>query len=314
MACVSAGISTICLYNTHDPDKPKHEHKGTVNMWHALAASTFGTNIRLRLRSDPATWQDDVIDSMRLLAAVSRPELVQRLMALDICVSDAQDTAAVHSLAALRHLRLSSDVGMAMDLFEPEPGVGPPPCQLYNLRSLQLHGICAEAFFTPGVDASLHQLRSLCLRDCHWDDAEADVRELPDELLRLASLERLELIGLVFFVPDMRGLPALRTLVLSAGAMMHADVAIEPGAPWTLLPFAGAAGLTQLTLDRIPVVKAEIADAIERLPHLKQLHLDFWRSEEAAYWAATLQRRLQGRCSFRPASGILIADWAGNNW
>ena len=242
---------------------------------------------------------------MRLLSAPSRTELVQRLTALDVCVWEADNVAAVYSLAALRHLRLWSAVkNTALEMFAIEPGAQPPPCQLSELRTLQLHDIWPEAFFIPGVGASLQQLRSVCLCDCLFEEHMPDV---PDELLRLPSLERLELIRLpLLCLPDMRELPALRTLVVSDGPMLRSDFA-----PMGL--FGRATALTHLSLHDTPVEDEEVADAIERMPHLKELRLDFWGNEGVAFWAATLQRRLQGRCSVRPASKHSLLDWAGDD-
>jgi hypothetical protein len=300
-----ADISAICLHGTHDPDKPEQEHLGTTMTWHALVASTSGTGIRLRLHIGPAAWRHTPTESTRLLAAVSRPELVRRLTALDIYVSNARDVAAVHSLAALRHLRLWSNTGGGLELFAAAPGAQPqpPPCQLSRLRSLQLHDTWPEAFFTPGVDANLQQLRSVCLCDCRMEGDAEGFPQFPPEALRLPSLERLELVRLLLDeLPDMRRLPALHTLVISDAPELcyytpHMSV------------LGGATGLTQLSLHNTSVTEKEAADIIiEDMPHLKELRLDFWGRPEAAYWAATLQRRLQGRCNVQQASEHLVPD------
>ena len=277
-------------------------------MWHALVASTLGTDIRLRLRSEPAAWCHAPQLAMRLLAAVCRPELVQRLAALDICVSSAHDIAAVHSLAALQHLRLWSHDGTGLEMLAVAPGAGPPPCQLSRLRSLYLHDIWLEAFFTPGVNASLQQLRSVCLSECRMDGDDIGFPNFPHEALQLPSLEHLELIRLLLHdMPDMRRLPALQTLVVCDAPQMHYWQA-------SMGVLGCATGLTQLSLHNTSVTEEEAADAIEELPHLKELRLDFWRSEEGAFWAATLQRRLQGRCNVHQASEHLVPDWVGDDW
>lgn len=242
---VSAGITAVCFHGVHDPDKPDEEQLGIITLWHALVALTSDTDVRLRLRSEPAVWRKSPTDCMRLLSAPSRTELVQRLTALDVCVWEADNVTAVYSLAALRHLRLWSAVkNTALEMFAIAPGAEPPPCQLSELRTLQLHDIWPEAFFTPGVGASLQQLRSVCLRDCLFEEHMPDV---PDELLRLPSLERLELIRLpLLCLPDMRELPALRTLVVSDGPVLRFDFA-----PMGI--FGRATALTHLSLHDTPV-------------------------------------------------------------
>jgi hypothetical protein len=115
---VCAGITAICFHGIHDPDKPDEEQLGIITLWHALVALTSGTDIRLRLRSEPAAWRSSPTGCMRLLSAPSRTELVQRLTALDICVSEDDNVAVVYSLAALRHLRLWSAVkNTALQMF-----------------------------------------------------------------------------------------------------------------------------------------------------------------------------------------------------
>jgi hypothetical protein len=279
-----------------------------ITLWHALVASTAGTDVRLRLRSEPAAWQKKYPgETMRVLSSPSYTELVQRLTALDICIADATDVAIVYSLAALRHLRLWSVYdGTANEVFATEPGAE-PPCQLSELRTLQLQEIWPLAFFTPGVAASLPLLRSVCLCDCHVD-SEDGVPWFPDEVLWVPSLERLELIRLpMYHLPDMRESPALRTLIVCDGPKLSA-------VPMQVGYFGGVTGLTHLSLHNTLVDEEDIAESIWEMPHLKELRLDFWGDESAAFWAATLQRRLEGRCSVRPSSQHLLLDWAGNDW
>jgi hypothetical protein len=175
------------------------------------------------------------------------------------------------------------------------------------LRAAQPAAARHMAFFIPGVGARLPRLRSVCLCDCRVDSPDG-IPWFPDEVLRVPSLERLELIRLpMYHLPDMRELPALRTLVVSDGPKLSA-VPMLPGF------FGGATRLTHLSLRNTPVDEEDIAETILEMPHLKELRLDFWGDEAAAFWAATLQRRLQGRCSVRPASEHLLLDWAGDDW
>lgn len=304
--CVLAGISAICLRDS-GPDLLQRD--GTVKMWHALVASTLGTDIRLRLRFEAPSWRSEPTESMRLLSPPARSELVQRLTALDMCVAHAGEVAVVRSLAALRHLRLWTHTGYARGMFVMQPGAAAPPCQLSGLRTLQLYDLWPRAFFSPGTAASLQQLRSLCLHHCDIAEGEVGpaIPQLPDEMLRLPTLERLELSERpLLAMPNLRHLPALRTLVVAQGP--EVDSLQVVGSAEDILAAAvrdtlgGATALTELCLIGTPVASRERADAIERLPHLRELTLDFWSDEVPAFWAATLQRRLRGRCHVRPAT------------
>lgn len=196
------------------------------------------------------------------------------------------------------------------------------PCQLSNLRTLRLYHIWPEAFFltgvaATGVAASLQQLHSLCIEECELVvDEEMALPLLPNEVLRLPTLERLELVQLqLFFLPDMRGLPALRSLVISGEPQLRAGPALEgadelPAAS----PFAGASGLTELCLINTPLNTQAAADAIARLPHLKVLRLDFSADEEVAFWATTLQRQLRGHLQGSAGSRVCVTDWADDDW
>jgi hypothetical protein len=296
---VRAGISAICL----SLDGFATDDEVMSRMWHTLVASTSSTDIRLRLSSTPAA-------PAFVLAPPLHAKLVQRLTALDVCVASASDVAIVHSLIALRHLRLCDDPDADELLFDEGPASGAQPCQMSSLRTLQLHGIPPAAFFTPGSAAGLQQLHVLCLDQCQLPGVS-----FPAELLRLPFLNDLAILsapGVLFTMPDMRGLAALRTLVIyqgpplriirGAGLHEHAELAASLAGG----PLCGATGLTSLHLSSTPIDSQECAAAIERLPLLKVLRMDYSSCDEAAFWAASLQRRLRGRCDVQPAN---VQEW-----
>jgi hypothetical protein len=208
----------ICLLRTARDGPALH---GTIKIWHALVASVSGTSIQQRLHSDP----DRLRHHTGILAVPLRTELVQQLTPLDMCAGDAGTVAVVHSLAALQHLQLWTHPAARRIKFDLDAaGVDVAPRQFSSLRTLHLYQTWPEAFFIPGVAARLQQLHSLCIEDCELAvDEEIPLLLLPDEVLRLPTLERLELIALdLFYLPDMRGLPALRSLVISDGLQLRA--------------------------------------------------------------------------------------------
>ena len=155
---------------------------------------------------------------------------------------------------------------------------------------------------------------------------------LPAEVLQLRSLRRLELWHLpLHTMPDLRGMPALRTLLVSGRDWKPSlDARSARGsAEWKAAlmsnPLGGATGLTDVVLHGVDIPTQECADAIERLPDLKMLALEPLVSEQGAFWAATLQYRLLGRCSVELSSArvtedddgqpVLIAPmWPDNDW
>ena len=306
---VCAGMSAICL----SLDGVATDDEIMSRMWHTLVASTSGTDIRLRLSSMPAA-------PAFVLAPPLHTELVQRLTALDVCVASASDVDAVHSLTALRHLRLCDDPDSGEQLYEEFAGGDAPPCQMSSLRTLQLHGIPPAAFFTPGSAAGLPQLHVLCLDQCHLPYVS-----LPAELLRLPALNNCAIFnapGALLVMPDLRGLAALQKLMTYQGPPLRVirdaamfDSTAEPAASLSGSPLWGATGLTSLYLGSTPIDSQECAEAIERLPLLKVLRLDYSSCDEAAFWAAHLQRRLRGRCDVQPAAKMCSdGAWVGDDW
>ena len=298
-----AGISGLCFrYCGED----KQRLLGRTMMWHALVALTAGTGIRLKLACD-------FFPRMAVLSLPSRPELVQRLTALAVCVGSADDLAVVFSLAALRHLRIGTPPASATSLLAAATsGSRSWECQLSQLRTLQLAGTPPAAFFCPGAAACLQQLHSLNMEECLLPSGV-----LPTELLRLQSLSRLKFMQLPLrMMPDLRGLPVLRELIVGYMSCelqldaSQADCSAELKSALRLNPLGGAMGLTAAVLHASPVVTQECAEAIARLPHLKLLGLDFTASVEGAFWAATLQRQMDGRCSVQSAFEYDICDGA----
>ena len=181
--------------------------------------------------------------------------------------------------------------------------------------------LCAEAA------AAFQHLQALSLRKCRVSDGA-----LPAEVLQLRSLRRLELWHLpLHTMPDLRGMPALRTLLVSGRDWKPSlDARSARGsAEWKAAlmsnPLGGATGLTDVVLHGVDIPTQECADAIERLPDLKMLALEPLVSEQGAFWAATLQYRLLGRCSVELSSArvtedddgqpVLIAPmWPDNDW
>jgi hypothetical protein len=306
-----AGMSAICL----SLDGYATEDEVMSRMWHTLVASTSGTDIRLRLSSMPAA-------PAFVLAPPLHAELVQRLTALDVCVERASDVAALHSLTALRHLRVCDDPDTCHLLLSDEgAGSAAQPCQMSSLRTLQLYnGIQPAAFFTPGSAAGLQQLHTLCLDHCYLPDDS-----LPAELLRLPAVNSLTILndsGVLLTMPDLRGLAALQKLMMYQGPPLRVirdaamfDSTAEPAASLSGGPLWGATGLTSLYLGSTPIDSQECAEAIERLPLLKVLRLDYSSCDEAAFWAAHLQRRLRGRCDVQPAAKMCSdGAWVGDDW
>ena len=82
-------------------------------------------------------------------------------------------------------------------------------------------------------------------------------------------------------------------------------------------------GLAEAVLHNLPVTTQECAEAIERLPRLRVLALDFLASDWGAFWAATLQQRMRGRCSVEAASDhvvvheqgvVSVKPWPNDSW
>lgn len=295
-----AGISAIRVhYDTEDATE-----RVIDKIWHA--ASTSGTDIRLCLCSNPFAPGS-------VLAAPLHAELVQRLTALNICVANASEIAAVHGLTALRHLQLGSFPDSGALLFGEGAGNGAQPCQMSSLRTLQLHSIPPAAFFTPGSAAGLRRLQALRLNRCQLPDGC-----MPAELLRLPALRQYEIFnitGQLFRMPDLRGLSALRYLVVYKGPRMRtiretSSATLE--ASLTGRPLCGATGLTRLSLSSTAIDSQECVEAIERLPRLKHLRVDYDTCNEAAFWAAKLQ--LRGRCNVQPAFKCRLNTWFGDDW
>jgi hypothetical protein len=282
----------------------------TSKMWHALVASTSGTDIRLRVCSKAGAPGS-------VLAPPMHAELVQRLTALDICVASASEIAAVHSLAALRHLRLCDHPDARALVFDEGAGGGTWPCQMSSLRSLYLHGIPPAAFFTRDSAAGLPRLQMLCLHRCVTGP---QISDLPAELLRLTALSRLDIVnaaGQRLRMPDLRGLPALQDLSVSNGprlGFLRGTPSAELGASLAGGPLCGATGLTRLRLSSIVIDTQECAESIERLPHLKELFVEYPMCDDAAFWATKLQRQLRGRCSVRPATECRTTHWSCDDW
>ena len=299
-----AGISAICFDHV---DSLETAADITSMMWHALVAATSGTDIRLRISSPGAPAY--------LLAPPLHAELVQRLTALDVCVASASDIAAVHSLTALRHLRLCDLPSSRALLFGEGVGGGTQPCQLSSLRSLCLYSVPPAAFFTPGSAAGLPRLQMLCLEHCSIPRSC-----LPAELLRLPALGQLEILnatGRMFRMPDLRGLSALRSLVVYKGprlSFLRRTSSSELEASLAGGPLFGATGLTRLCLSSTLIDSQECADAIERLQILKELFVDYSTCDDAAFWAIKLQRQLRGRCDVRPATKCRAPSWLGDDW
>lgn len=298
-----AGISAIGLNYGTDV-----EPEATSKLWHALVASTSGTNIRLRVCTGLAA-------AASVLTPPLKAELQQRLTALDIGVAHAHEIAVVHSLTALRHLWLCDHPESGARLSEAGVGSSMRPCQMSSLRTLQLHSIAPGAFFIPGSAASLQHLHKLRLIRCPFPDSC-----LPSELLRLPALRHFEIFnvtGRLLSMPDLRGLSALRSLVVYKGPRLRSlcgTSSAELEASLTGRPLCGATGLTRLCLSSTLIDASRYADAIERLPQLKVLHVDYSTCNVAAFYAAKLQRQLRGRCSVRPATKCRALDWLGDDW
>jgi hypothetical protein len=258
-----------------------------------------------------------------MLAPPLRLELVQRLTALDICVTSAADIAVVRSLAALRHLQMGAPAGCDLQLVAASAGSSAQECQLRRLRTLQLGYMPPAAFFVDGIRGRLPMLHSLRLIRGPLPDGA-----LPSDALRLQSLSRLELLQMPLrMMPDLRKLGALRVLVISQkGDAAGLDASQEAcnaelRAALKSNPLGGATGLTEAVLHNMPIVTRACAEAVERLPHLRVLGLEFALSNEGAFWAATLQRRMRGRCQVLPApccrNSLLLGPhnmWADNDW
>ena len=237
---ISAGISAICFnYGNVNETEAEVSRK----MWQTLVASTSGTDIRLRLCSKS-------VAPASVLAPPLRAELVQRLTAIDACVAEASEIAAVHSVTALRHLRLCDRPSSGALMLDEGAGGGTQPCQMSSLRSLFLHSIPPAAFFTPGSAAGLPRLQMLCLQHCNIPRNSC----LPAELLRPPALERFEILNIaarMFRMPDLRGLSALRSLVLYKGPrlrFLRGHPSAELDASLAAAPLCGAMGLTRLCL------------------------------------------------------------------
>ena len=310
-----AGISALCYVFTSDDDQ---QMQNMTNTWHALVAATADTGIRLKLRAHC------LIPPGHVLLPPSTVELAQRLTAVSLSFEHPAYLAAVFCLSALRHLQLgcSAKTGMAL-LDGAGAGAAATPCQLSSLRTLQLTGVPPAALFSPATAACLQQLHSVSLRDCHLPDGV-----LPSELLRLPSLSRLDLLQLPLrMMPDLRGLPALRILIMSGERnapdldASQAECSADLKAALKTNPLGGATCLTAAVLHGIPVATRECAEAIARLPDLELLGVDFLVCEHSAFWAATLQRSMHWRC--RPASDFVIGEdgvvlsrwlWPDEDW
>lgn len=310
MPVSAAGISTL-YYSCG-----RHEALLDAYMpaqWHELVALTAASGIRLRLSATPCAPWNVLLPPSYAGPDVQPPawtELVHRLTALDISVAFPADIAVVCSLAALRHLRMDRPDGADLLLFPAAAAHRAWQWQLSSLRTLQLIRVPPAAFFVPGAAACLQQLHRLRLVRC----------ELPfsTEMLQLQALNQLELIQLqLSMMPDLRGLPALRTLrVYGKDSHPNLDVSraeysAELKAALLGNPLGAANSLTEVVLHGIAIPTRECADAMERLPSLKVLGLDFSISDEATCTADALRERMQGRCSVKPASEFVYLSDSG---
>jgi hypothetical protein len=304
---VSAGISGISF--KYGSVMNEVETEVTSKMWHALVASTLGTDIRLRICSRAGAPGS-------VLAPPMHAELVQHLTALDICVASASEIAGVHSLTALRHLRLCEHPDACALVLDEGAGGGTWPCQMSSLRSLVLASMPPLAFFTHASAAGLPHLQMLCLKHCEVSRGSC----LPPELLRLPALRQLHILNAAkrgFRMPDLRGLLALQDLSVSNGRRLSfLRRTCDPELISSLAggPLCGATGLTRLYLSSVLIDTQECAESIERLQHLKELFVDYSTCDDAAFWATHLQRQLRGRCSVRPATECKATPWSCDDW
>jgi hypothetical protein len=278
MPASAAGISTL-HFNHGDLEIALHQHWSA--MWHELVRLTAGSGIRLRLSGRPLMPRDMLMPlscPWRTVQLPAEAELVQRLAALDICVADPADIAAVCSLAALRHLQIECPGYIdSRQLLRTEAAHQAPHWwQLSSLRTLRLIQVPPAAVFVPGTAARLQHLHSLHLNACCLPDGT-----LPAEMLRLQSLSRLELMQPPLrMLPDLRGLPALRKLLICGDHgwpnlhAVQAQCSAELKAVLLATPLGGAMGLTEAVLHGFDIPK-QCAEAIERLPGLRVLALDY---------------------------------------
>lgn len=286
----AAGIST--LYYSCGP----HEALRDLYMpaqWHEHVALTADSGIRLRLSGRPCAPYNVLLPPSPHTGGYygqppARSELIQRLTALDISVAFPGDVAVVCSLAALRHLRMACSGDADMRLLPPLDAAHRAwqwQWQLSSLRTLQLIRVPPAAFFLPDTAACLQQLHSLRLNSGYLPHSK-----LPAEMLHLQSLSRLELMQLsLHTMPDLRGLPALRTLSVRRKSgrprlldASQAECSAELKAALLSNPLGGATGLTAVALHELPIPTQACAEAIERLPKLRLLGLDYFTSEEGA--------------------------------
>lgn len=278
MPASAAGISTVHFMHGHLEIVLLHHWSA---MWHELVRLTAGSGIRLRLSGRPLMPRDMLMPLSCPWRAVQLPawaELVQRLAALDICVADAADITVVCSLAALRHLQVECPryIDSRLLLQTEAAHEAPHWWQISSLRTLRLVQVPPAAVFFPGTAARLQHLHSLHLNACYLPDGT-----LPAEMLHLQSLSRLELMQpLLPMMPDLRGLPALRKLVICGDHRWpnldarQAQCSAELKAVLLVNPLGGAMGLTEAVLHGFDI-PIQCAEAIERLPGLRVLALDY---------------------------------------
>jgi hypothetical protein len=231
------------------------------SLWRELVALTADSGIRLRLPGRPFAPGELLLPPSCTGPDVQPPawtELMQQLTALDISVACPADVDIVCSLSALRHLQMECSLDVdSKQLLHVNPAHRYWHWQLNSLRTLQLIRIPPAVIFLPGTAARLQHLHSLRLDSCHLPAVL--FCSLPSEVLRLPVLSRLELMQLPLrTMPDLCGLPALRTLLVcgkhgrpSLDARQRALCSAELRGAVIGNPFGAANGLTKVVLHGI---------------------------------------------------------------
>lgn len=256
----------------------------------------MGTDIQLALTSASAEY----CESFDFLQMPLLPELGSRLTTLDLDIEIKYDYRVMWQLSALQHLRLSLRDGAELLIPDPADYAG-KACHLTNLRSLWLRKVpYLQHVVTEQMAAALQQLRALRLDACSYQirpDAE-----LPASVFQLPALTRIDFAGF----EDMAALPDLSRLPLRCLCIDDSpELDLRAGSRL----IGGATGLTELRLGDSPTPSQESADAICALPSLRVLALDFWSYETGIFWAAALQRRLDGRCETLPVTEHSKTEW-----